>query len=130
MGWTGQSGFAGIGDETEQPLSGARCCHMPSSTVAGMPALPSVPVVKFRYACIIAKNIFFLSLHPHWCISATTSRRYNHEAALGSTQPTGQTQILFSSPQLLSVIAYGAIIRPDHPTDNSPDRHHIRASRP
>jgi hypothetical protein len=32
-------------------------------------------------------------------------------------------EILFSSPQLLSVIADGAIIRPDHPTDNSPDRH-------
>jgi hypothetical protein len=30
---------------------------------------------------------------------------------------------LFSSPQLLSAIADGAIIRPDHPTDNSADRH-------
>lgn len=55
--------------------------------------LPSSRVVKFRYACIIAENIFFLSLRPHWCISATTSRRYNHEAAPGSTQPTGQTPI-------------------------------------
>jgi hypothetical protein len=27
-----------------------------------------------------------------WCISATTSRRYNHEAAPGCTQPTGQTR--------------------------------------